>query len=73
MTELARLKFYATQPHSCSYLPEEQATTLFLDLASPWMCTSMQICPRWVFGAVATTCIALIARIAMRAYRRAFR
>ena len=31
MTELARLKFYATQPHSCSYLPEEQATTLFLD------------------------------------------
>ena len=26
MTELARLKFYATQPHSCSYLPDEQAT-----------------------------------------------
>ncbi len=31
MTELARLKFYATQPHACSYLPNEQATTLFLD------------------------------------------
>ena len=31
MTELARLKFYATQPHPCSYLPGEQATTLFLD------------------------------------------
>lgn len=27
MTELARLKFYATQPHTCSYLPDEQATT----------------------------------------------
>lgn len=31
MTELARLKFYATRPHPCSYLPDEQATTLFLD------------------------------------------
>ncbi|EOZ3544054.1 arginyltransferase [Pseudomonas aeruginosa] len=35
MTELARLKFYATQPHPCSYLPEEQATTLFLDPSQP--------------------------------------
>ena len=35
MTELARLKFYATQPHVCSYLPEEQATTLFLDPSQP--------------------------------------
>ncbi|MFC2971331.1 arginyltransferase [Azotobacter bryophylli] len=35
MTELARLKFYATQPHACSYLPEEQATTLFLDPSQP--------------------------------------
>jgi arginine-tRNA-protein transferase len=35
MTELARLKFYATQPHSCSYLPAEQATTLFLDPSQP--------------------------------------
>jgi arginyl-tRNA--protein-N-Asp/Glu arginylyltransferase len=35
MTELARLKFFATQPHPCSYLPEEQATTLFLDPSQP--------------------------------------
>jgi arginyl-tRNA--protein-N-Asp/Glu arginylyltransferase len=35
MTELARLKFYATQPHACSYLPEEEATTLFLDPSQP--------------------------------------
>ena len=35
MAELARLKFYATQPHPCSYLPEEQATTLFLDPSQP--------------------------------------
>ena len=35
MTELARLKFYATQPHTCSYLPAEQATTLFLDPSQP--------------------------------------
>ena len=35
MTELARLKFYATQPHPCSYLLEEQATTLFLDPSQP--------------------------------------
>ncbi len=35
MTELARLKFYATQPHPCSYLPRETATTLFLDPAQP--------------------------------------
>lgn len=31
MTDLAHLKFYATQPHPCSYLPDEQAVTLFLD------------------------------------------
>ncbi|WP_286790773.1 MULTISPECIES: arginyltransferase [unclassified Pseudomonas] len=35
MSELARLKFYATQPHTCSYLPDQQATTLFLDPAQP--------------------------------------
>ncbi len=35
MTSLARLKFYATQPHPCSYLPDEQATTLFLDPSQP--------------------------------------
>ncbi|MCJ8169087.1 arginyltransferase [Atopomonas sediminilitoris] len=35
MTELARLKFYATQPHACSYLPRETATTLFLDPSQP--------------------------------------
>lgn len=31
MTDLSNLKFYATQPHACSYLPDQQATTLFLD------------------------------------------
>lgn len=31
MAELAQLKFFATQPHTCSYLPDERATTLFLD------------------------------------------
>ena len=35
MTSLTRLKFYATQPHDCSYLPEQQATTLFLDPGEP--------------------------------------
>lgn len=35
MTSLARLRFYATQPHACSYLPGEQATTLFLDPSQP--------------------------------------
>jgi arginine-tRNA-protein transferase len=35
MTELAHLKFYATQPHPCSYLLDEQATTLFLDPSQP--------------------------------------
>ena len=35
MTELARLKFYATQAHPCSYLDDKQATTLFLDPSQP--------------------------------------
>lgn len=35
MTDLAHLKFYATQPHPCSYLPGEQAVTLFLDPQQP--------------------------------------
>lgn len=35
MTDLAHLKFYATQPHDCSYLEQQQAVTLFLDPAEP--------------------------------------
>lgn len=35
MTDLAHLKFYATQPHPCSYLPEAEAITLFLDPQQP--------------------------------------
>lgn len=31
MSQYKNLKFYVTQPHECSYLPEEQATTLFMD------------------------------------------
>lgn len=31
MTEFTELKFYATQAHACSYLPDQKATTLFLD------------------------------------------
>ena len=31
MTVLSNLKVFATHPHTCSYLPEQQATTLFID------------------------------------------
>ena len=31
MTDLSKLKLYATHPHPCSYLSGEQATTLFVD------------------------------------------
>lgn len=31
MSALSDLKVFATHPHACSYLPEEQATTLFID------------------------------------------
>lgn len=31
MSDLSHLKFFVTQPHACSYLPERAATTLFLD------------------------------------------
>ncbi len=31
MTALKNIKFYATQPHDCSYLPDKKATTLFMD------------------------------------------
>ena len=31
MTSLANLRIFATYPHPCSYLLEEQATTLFVD------------------------------------------
>lgn len=34
MTRLAELKVYATHPHDCSYLPGEEATTLFIDPAT---------------------------------------
>lgn len=35
MTDLSQLKFYATHPHPCSYLPDQRATTLFLDPRQP--------------------------------------
>ncbi len=31
MSVLPKIKLYSTHPHSCSYLPDEQATTLFVD------------------------------------------
>ncbi|WP_075187966.1 arginyltransferase [Teredinibacter haidensis] len=31
MTDLTKLKLYATRPHSCSYLPDKDATTVFID------------------------------------------
>lgn len=34
MTALSHLKVFATQPHPCSYLEEQQATTLFVDPAA---------------------------------------
>lgn len=34
MTVLSNLKVFATHPHECSYLPAEQATTLFVDPAA---------------------------------------
>jgi arginine-tRNA-protein transferase len=35
VTILSTLKVFATHPHTCSYLPEQQATTLFIDPAAP--------------------------------------
>lgn len=34
VTDLAQLKFFATPPHSCSYLDDRKATTLFVDPAA---------------------------------------
>jgi len=34
VTILSTLKVFATHPHTCSYLPEQQATTLFIDPAA---------------------------------------
>jgi len=35
MTDLSHLKLFATQPHPCSYLEGEEATTLFIDPEAP--------------------------------------
>jgi leucyl-tRNA---protein transferase len=35
VTVLSTLKVFATHPHTCSYLPEQMATTLFIDPAAP--------------------------------------
>lgn len=35
MTDLSNLKLFATQPHPCSYLDGEEATTLFIDPNAP--------------------------------------
>ncbi len=34
MTILSNLRVFATHPHVCSYLPDQQATTLFIDPAA---------------------------------------
>ena len=31
MSDLSTLKLFATQPHPCSYLDNQEATTLFVD------------------------------------------
>ncbi|MGH1471248.1 MAG: arginyltransferase [Cellvibrionaceae bacterium] len=31
MTALSQIKLFATHPHECSYLPEQEATTVFID------------------------------------------
>ncbi|GAB3107223.1 arginyltransferase [Aestuariicella hydrocarbonica] len=31
MTDLANIRLFATHPHGCSYLPDEEATTVFVD------------------------------------------
>ncbi|MEH6551222.1 MAG: arginyltransferase [Pseudomonadales bacterium] len=35
MSELSEIKLYSTYPHDCSYLPDRQATTLFIDPKTP--------------------------------------
>lgn len=35
MSDLSTIKLYATQPHDCSYLAGETATTVFVDPAEP--------------------------------------
>lgn len=35
MTDLSNLKLFATQPHPCSYLDDQEATTLFVDPEAP--------------------------------------
>lgn len=35
MTDLSTLKLFATQPHPCSYLDDQEATTLFVDPEAP--------------------------------------
>jgi leucyl-tRNA---protein transferase len=34
MTDLSKLKLFATQPHACSYLENQQSTTIFVDPAA---------------------------------------
>lgn len=34
MTDLSKIKLFATHPHSCSYLDEEESTTIFVDPAT---------------------------------------
>ena len=41
MSKYKDLTFYATQPHDCSYLPTQQATTLFMD---PTVTLDQELC-----------------------------
>lgn len=34
MTDLSKLKLFATHPHACSYLDEQESTTIFVDPAA---------------------------------------
>ena len=67
------LKVYTTYPHSCSYLEDQEATTLFVDPRQPVDQKLYSNLSVLGFGAAATISIAPTAPIATPAFPRGFR
>lgn len=69
MSSLRTLVFFATPAHDCSYLPDREATTMFVDPRAniDKSCTANS--HHWAFGVVDPIIIGPIAKHATPAFR----
>ena len=72
MTSLKDIRLFTTQPHKCSYLPDQEAQTLFIDPEFQVESRTTAACQKSAFAAVAVMSIAPTAKPASNACRAGY-